>query len=227
MVLGFLTSHALVIWFHLALYAEIFCTSSAAHSILGHMFCHLFRNFLPFFVSSVIIWLRFWLKREGSFTWGTLNQVHTSLLKVHLELFVVETLHKLISERFSQIWRRNHRLTPVAARLSEVAVLLESEQSAWGVLFETAYVELVEAAVWEEHATILGPLVLFAEYYSTVDAGVVIPRLLNLLHLFLFARKHCLLNHWRRLVWLTHLNIWLISCGSRHRHICLRLLILL
>lgn len=103
MVFGLFTRHALMIWLHLALDAEVIRAGPTANSKLRHVFCHFFRNFLPFLVASIIIWLRFWLKYEGSLARRTRTQIHSSLLKLHLQLLVIELLNEVIAERFAQI----------------------------------------------------------------------------------------------------------------------------
>ena len=96
-VLGFITSHAKVVWFTSTSNAEVLFTLVASYSVVGHVLGCLFGNDFVTFVLCVVIGFGR-LKIEDSFA----VTAHKFIIKINslIHLHLVDLVHILLSKIF-------------------------------------------------------------------------------------------------------------------------------
>lgn len=119
-------------------------------------------------ITSCIIWLR-GLEGENLVAAGALDNVAT-VSKHHLGLLILDTLEPLRAQSLTQVISLHKCATLLAAALSKLATWQLGEQLFFGVSSEALHVELMVAAVSEEHLHLARALFLIGELGETVHA---------------------------------------------------------
>lgn len=166
-LLSICTIQTFVVRFFLARSTEVLGTATAPNSVLGAVLGSLLGHlFAIIAILGIVVWLG-GLEGKDFVAADALDDV---VADEQVRLLVTDFLEHLLAEIFAKIFRLHQGIALAAATVSKVTRWQLREQCLLGVGLKALQVELMEAAVGEEHAHLSFLLLLLGELSEAVDA---------------------------------------------------------
>ena len=169
-VLSLLAVHTDMVRVFLATSAEVVGAASASDTVSCHVLCGFSRHALSCFIFGRIIWLRR-IEREHFVTIGALDNV-IGIGHHDLRLLFANILKPLVAESLAQVLCLYHGIALTAAALREISRRQLRQELLLGICPEALNVELMVAAVGEEHLHLSCLLVSICQLGHAIHAVI-------------------------------------------------------